>query len=200
MRARSTTFDGMPSRISSGLEMIMDEVRPALGMMEGCVGMSCLADRETGEVIVTTSWDSNPAMQASLDELADLRSQLSQTLGGGMHIDEWSIGLMHHGEHAMFARVEWVHGDTDMIVRACREMCLPDLQTMEGFCGASVLFNPAANLCTVTTSYLDLPTLIESRGMAQHLRENALPEGEAHLLRSHEYELTYAHLNVPEMV
>ena len=48
-------------------EPARDEMMPAVRGMDGCVGLSMLADRESGTCIVTTSWRDRESMQASAE-------------------------------------------------------------------------------------------------------------------------------------
>src|SRR4051794_27159997 len=56
MYARSTTIHGDPGAVREGIAYVHDEVMPVLRAMDGCVGLSMLADRDSGRCIVTTSW------------------------------------------------------------------------------------------------------------------------------------------------
>ena len=58
MYARSSTFRGRPDSLDAGIEYVRDEVLPTMMGMEGCIGLSMLANRETGLCIATSAWRS----------------------------------------------------------------------------------------------------------------------------------------------
>src|SRR6201986_2398631 len=60
--ARSTTIQAQPSSIDAGVAHIRDAVMPRLQEVEGCVGLSLLAEPQTGRCIVTTAWETEGAM------------------------------------------------------------------------------------------------------------------------------------------
>ena len=95
MYARSTTISGDPNALDAGISFVQNEVMPTILAVDGCVGMSLVADRETGRIIATSSWESQEAMAASRDQLAPLRSRGGEILGGSPEIEEWEVVVMH---------------------------------------------------------------------------------------------------------
>lgn len=57
MYARSSTIAAQPSSIDEGIAYLRDEVMPNLPEIQGCVGLSLMADRSTGRCIDKTSWE-----------------------------------------------------------------------------------------------------------------------------------------------
>ena len=57
MYARSTTIQAQPLSVDIGIAHVRDVVMPALGEMDGYVGMSLLVDRQSGTCIATSSWE-----------------------------------------------------------------------------------------------------------------------------------------------
>ena len=73
MYARSTTVRGNPQAMDDGIAYIRDKVMPAVRQMDGCVGLSMLAERDTGRCIVTTSWADHESLKASADGVMAMR-------------------------------------------------------------------------------------------------------------------------------
>ncbi|MGY1722280.1 hypothetical protein [Blastococcus sp. SYSU DS0533] len=65
MYARSTTVRGVPEAIDAGIAYVRNKVMPAVGQMDGRVGLSMLCDRATGRSVVTTSWPTPPRCAAA---------------------------------------------------------------------------------------------------------------------------------------
>ncbi len=84
MYARSTTIRGNPQSMDEGIAYVRDTVMPAVQQMDGCVGLSMLADRESGRCIVTAAWEDEAAMRASADGVSTLREQAREVMGGEM--------------------------------------------------------------------------------------------------------------------
>jgi hypothetical protein len=95
MYARSTTFRGDPSSVDAGITFVRDDVMPALELMEGCVGLSLLVDRESGRCIATSAWESEEAMRATEGRVASIRDRGAERFGGDAEVGEWEIAVLH---------------------------------------------------------------------------------------------------------
>src|SRR5689334_16784677 len=95
MYARSTTTSGNPQSIDDAMAYARDEVMPAVQAMDGCLGMSMLADRQSGRCIVTTAWESEEAMHASESGVHEMRMRYAEMMGGRPEVQEWEIAVVH---------------------------------------------------------------------------------------------------------
>lgn len=201
MYARSTTLKGQPANIDAGIAFVKDEVWPKLQQIEGCRGLSMLVDRETGQCIATSSWESEEAMRASDGELRSSRERGRDILGGTMEVDEWEIAVMHRSHHGECCRVSWLKGgDLDAMTETFRVSLLPQLEQTEGFCSASLLVNRSSGLGCATTAWETRAAMEASRSAADEMRQRAASDAGGEIIEVHEFELAYAHLHVPEMV
>ncbi len=199
MYARSTTFDGSPDNMDAGITFIKDEAAPMLDELEGCRGLSVLADRETGQCIATSSWETEEAMRASDEQLLPIRARGQEILGGSMQIDEWEIAVMHRTHHGECCRVSWLTGDLDAMTETFRVGILPELERTPGFCSASLLVNRSTGMGCATTAWETRAAMEASRSAADDMRSRAAGEADGEIVQVHEFELAYAHLHVPEM-
>jgi heme-degrading monooxygenase HmoA len=197
--ARSTTFHGRPDNIDAGITFVKNEAAPMLNKMEGCRGLSMLVDREAGQCIATSSWESEAAMRASDEQLRPLRDRGRDILGGSMQVDEWEIAVMHRTHHGECCRVSWVEGDLDAMTETFRVGILPQLEQTPGFCSASLLVNRSTGQGCATTAWESRAAMEASRAAADEMRIRAATDAGGEIIEVHEFELAYAHLHVPEM-
>jgi heme-degrading monooxygenase HmoA len=199
MYARSTTFHGRPDNIDTGIEFVQNEAGPMLNALEGCRGLSMLVDREIGQCITTSSWESEAAMRASDEQLRPFRDRGRDILGGSMQVDEWEIAVMHRTHHGECCRVSWLQGDLDAMTETFRVGILPELEQTPGFCGASLLVNRSTGLGCATTTWETRAAMEASRAAADDMRSRAASDAGGEIVEVHEFDLAYAHLHVPEM-
>ena len=199
MYARSTTFHGRPDNIDAGITFIQNEAGPTLDKIEGCRGLSMLVDRETGQCIATSSWESEAAMRASDEQLRPIRDRGRDILGGSMQVDEWEIAVMHRTHHGECCRVSWLQGDLDAMTETFRVGILPELEQTPGFCSASLLVNRSTGLACATTAWETRAAMEATRSPADGIRSSAATDTGGEIVDVHEFDLAYAHLHVPEM-
>jgi heme-degrading monooxygenase HmoA len=197
--ARSTTFQGRPANIDAGIAFVKNEAGPMLDKIEGCRGLSMLVDRETGQCIATSSWDSEAAMRASDEPLRPIRDRGRDILGGSMQVDEWEIVTMHRTHHGDCCRVSWLRGDLETMTETFRVGILPQLEQTPGFCSASLLVNRSSGLGCATTAWETRAAMEASRSSADEMRSRAASDSGGEIIDVHEFDLAYAHLHVPEM-
>ena len=114
MYARSSTFRGSPDSIDAGIEFVHSEVLPTILVMDGCVGVSMLANRETGHCITVSAWHSPESRKDSETEVGHLRGRIGERLGTTPEVNQWEIALLHRdhrSQEGARARVTWVQTD-----------------------------------------------------------------------------------------
>ena len=210
MFARSTWIQARVPSLDAGVDMIRNEVLPAVQAMDGCIGLSMMADRKSGRCIVTSAWESKDAMHASDSAVAHLRERAGKLLGGEPYVEEWEIAALHrhhHSHQGACARVVWMHGmppATAEKIEQSRDFfkmaMLPTLEQTEGFCSASLFLDPAT-MRTVSSVVWDSRAAMEaSRDSAAKLKESARSQLAVDILDVAEFDLLIAHLRAPEMV
>ncbi|MGY1643533.1 antibiotic biosynthesis monooxygenase [Geodermatophilus sp. SYSU D00703] len=206
MFARTTIVRGNPGAVDEAVAYMRDEVMPVVQQMEGCVGLSMLADRDTGRCIIATAWQTEDAMQATMDRVGPMRDRVSQVLGGQPEVHMWEIAVLHRAHQApdgACTRVTWSRTDpanVDRIVDAYKLSLLPRLEEMDGFCAASLMMDRREGRGAGAVTYADRATMERSRTNADAVREEFAAAMGAQILEVAEFELVLHHLRVPETV
>jgi heme-degrading monooxygenase HmoA len=206
MHARSTSITGDSSQIDACISYVRDEVMPAVTAMDGCMGLSLLANRDTGRVIATTSWTSEDAMQATDGTVSPMRTQAGELMGGEATVDEWEIAVMHRehdAEEGSWCRVTWLTcepSEMESTIDFFKDTVLARIEAADGFCSASFMVNRSTGQCCGTARFETRADLEATRDMARGLREQRSSMGGAEFTDLDECELVIAHLRVPELV
>ena len=206
MHARSTTVMGRPGMIDTGISHVQDVVMPQVRAMDGCIGLSMVADRTSGRCIVTTAWRDEDAMRATAEAVGPIRTQAAELLGGEASVDEWEIAYLHRDHRAAdgcCARVTWTESDPDSIDRvldAFRMGTMPHVEMLEGFCSASLFVNRASGRACVTATYDSPEAMMTTRNAAMGLRADLAADTGTRIMEVAEFSLAIAHLDVPELV
>jgi len=206
MRARSNTVQADPAMVDRLTAFARDDVMGMYRDMPGFVGISMLADRDSGRCIITTAWESDEAMRAS-DERADASRQEALTMIGGadVQVETWDVGVMHRMHEipeGACARVIWTHGEMGMeeALDAWRSTVLPALEGMRGFCSVSVLTDRAAKRAVASNVYDSREALEGNAPTAADVRERFRAATGMTVDEIATFDVVLAHLRVPETV
>jgi hypothetical protein len=206
MYARSSTFRGPPGSIDAGIEFVHSEVLPTMLVMDGCVGLSMLANHETGHCITVSAWHSLESRRDSETEVGDLRTRIGERLGTSPEVNEWEIALLHrdHRSHeGARARLTWVQTDPselDRLVDFTRSTTRPALDEVPGFCSASLVIDRSSGKAVDAVVLDDAAAEENSRETARSLRERFANATRAEVLDVEQFDLVLAHLHAPELV
>jgi heme-degrading monooxygenase HmoA len=206
MYARTTTVRGDPRAVDEGIAFARSDVWPRLQQMDGCVGMSMLADREAGRCIVTAAWATEDAMRASADAVREVRRELDEVLrADAVDIAEWEIAVLHRsrppGDTAC-VRVIWSDvqaGQVDRMIDTFRMSLLPRLDDLPGFCSVSLLVDRGSLRAVAAVTYEDRAAMEQAREQAAALPNEFSRAMGSMITEVAEFDLALAHLRVPEM-
>lgn len=206
MYARTTTVRGDPRAVDDGIAFTRSDLWPRIERMEGCIGMSMLADREAGRCILTSAWAGEDAMRASADEIRELRRQLADVLrADAVDIAEWEIAVLHRSRPAGDAacvRGTWLDapaGHVDGMVDAFRMTQLSRIEDLPGFCSVSLLVDRPGHRGVVAVTYEDRAAMDRAGEQGAALREEFSRAMSSTITEVAEFDLAMAHLHVPEM-
>ena len=204
MYARSSTFRGRPESIDAGIDFVRDEVLPTMLVMDGCVGLSMLASRETGLCITTSAWHSLETRKDSEQQVSELRAGIGERLGAAPEVDQWEIALLHRdhwSQEGARVRCTWVQtAEIDNLIDFTKTITLPTLDEVPGFCSASLMINRGTGTGVVAVSFDSAAAEESSRETARGLREKFVRETREQIVDVEQFDLVLAHLHAPELV
>ena len=205
MHARSTTVRGEPSAVDAGIARVRDHAWPALQEMEGCIGLSMLADRDSGRCIITTAWDSEQAMRLHGESAGSLRTDAARVLGGQPEVAEWEIARVHRvrptGEGSC-VRVVWGQARPEQLDRdldVYTYSMVPELEDVPGFCSVSQLVDRASGRSATAVGYASRTAMTRASRQVAAMRQEYVHMTGVQILEVAEFDLVLAHLRVPEM-
>jgi quinol monooxygenase YgiN len=206
MYARTTTTSGNPETVDDAMAYMRDEVMPAVQAMDGCIGLSMLADRDTGRCIATTAWASEEAMHDSESGVHDLRMRYAEMMGGRPQVQEWEIAVLHRKHTApegAVVRVIWAQSDpgqAEQMMDAYRMSLLPRIEDLPGFCSVSLLVDRESGRSVSSTVYESRESMDRASEMGRAMREEFSGQMGSQITDVAEFDLLLAHLRVPETV
>lgn len=81
MFARQTRITGDPARIETAIEAVRSTVLPALQGADGFKGFTLLVDRESGDCVGTSYFESREALEASEAAVREARDRTAAAAG-----------------------------------------------------------------------------------------------------------------------
>ncbi|HEV7212399.1 MAG TPA: hypothetical protein VGN47_11890 [Blastococcus sp.] len=206
MYARSTTVRGDPQYLDDGMMYVHDTVMPAVTGMDGCVGISMLADRDSGRCIVTTSWADEMAMHNSEPGVRAMRQRATEIFHGSVDVAEWDIAVLHRvhatGDGAC-AAVTWTHGaptGLDQMVDSFRMAILPRMEELPGFCSVSLLLDRESGRGVTSVTFDSRAAMEAQRERMMTMRTEFLSSMNREAMETASFAIVLAHLRVPETV
>ena len=159
MFARMITYtlaDPSPHRLEEGVRRITETFQ-WVRQLDGIEGAYYFVDRKGGKVITITLWESEEAVQRSLEVLAPLRAELSKAFAADrVDMEYYEVGEMHTQE---IRQRELVEQELE-VARSIQQASLPkEVPTLEGW-QISPFYRPARE---VGGDFYDFHFLSEGR-------------------------------------
>ena len=206
MYARTNTVRSDPQTLEDGIANVRDEVMPLVQAMDGCIGLSMLADRDSGRCIVTTAWRTEEAMHASEEGVRASRERAAQIFGEMPTVAEWEIAVLHRmhetGDGAR-TRVIWGHtepGHMDDLLSTFRMTVMPRMEELPGFASCNMMVNRGSGAIALAVNYDRPETMQQANDRAADLRREGSAAMGMEIDEVAEFDLVLAHLGVPETV
>jgi serine phosphatase RsbU (regulator of sigma subunit) len=151
-----TQADPSPHRLEEGVRRITETFQ-WVRQLDGIEGAYYFVDRKGGKVITITLWESEEAVQRSLEVLAPLRAELSKAFAADrVDTEYYEVGEMHTQE---IRQRELVEQELE-VARSIQQASLPkEVPTLEGW-QISPFYRPARE---VGGDFYDFHFLSEGR-------------------------------------
>jgi hypothetical protein len=82
MHVRISNIEGDAGKIDDAVATINESVLPVLKGIEGFTAANFLADRSSGKLIGLAFWDSESALDASVEAVNPIRTAVADVMGG----------------------------------------------------------------------------------------------------------------------
>jgi heme-degrading monooxygenase HmoA len=94
MFARVSTFQGSAEAVDEGIKVAEEQALPGAKELEGFKGMLMLVDRATGKSIAVTLWESEEAMNASVEAANKIRGDFASAAGGEIvSVEQYEVAI-----------------------------------------------------------------------------------------------------------
>ena len=207
MYARSTTVNGDPKTLDEAIAFVGKKEFPAITGIPGCVGLSMLADRDTGRCIVSSAWADEETLKASAEMVRPMQDRLMQMLRAeDSLIQNWDVAVLHRERpsgDAARAAVTWARtplDKVDVMLDAYRASLLPRMRELPGFCSLSMVVDRTQGRTASVTSFESPEALALVRKPLRIMREEFKLAVGARIVDAAEMDVVVAHLGVPETV
>jgi quinol monooxygenase YgiN len=206
MYARSSTVRGDPQAMDDGIAYVRDTVMPAVRQTDGNIGLSMLADRETGRCIVTSAWADAESMRASAKGVRAMRQRFAEIMGGGVEVDDWEIAVLHRvrdTHNGACTRVIWAQGDPtrmDRLIDTFRMSMIPRVEELPGFCSVSGMVDRQSGRAVTSVTYDSWYSMEQAEQPGIAMREEFTGQMGTEVTEVAVFDLVLAQLRVPETV
>lgn len=206
MYARSSTVRGDPEAVDQLVAHARDEVLPAMRAMSGNVGLSMLADRDSGRCILTSAWADDTSMHATEQAVTEFRRRTAEIMSGDAEAHAWEIAVLHRvhpGHNGARTRVLWSSGDPARIdenLAVFRTSVLPRLEELPGFCSVSLLVDRAAGRSALTVTHDSRADLEKATDAGVELQQEFYATTGERMTDVADFDLVLHQLRVPETV
>lgn len=180
MFVRSTELRTDPEAVEAGIAYFKNTVAPKLGAMPGNLGVSLIVNRETGEAVGSTFWESLEAMNAAEEAGQQSRQGSAQeTSGRVVDVDRYEIVLLDRKGEAggrRFARANTLYaatGKQDASVAFMTDTVVARLREMDGYLGATAGINRFTGRAFFVSAWASPEARAASAEAVAALREQA---------------------------
>lgn len=203
MYVRVTTVQGSPSGIDDVVALVRDRAKPIVDSSEDGRGMSVFVDRKGGRVVAASAWETESARDASNAQLAPVRDEAARLMKGTVHVAEYAVAVSEQvtaPAPGCWARSTALATGRDGLrdgITDFQATVIPALRDVPGFCGATLLVDPASGRAVGTSIWSSQDALAATRSMASGLRARVAARTRGQVTGVSEYEVVLADIKAP---
>jgi hypothetical protein len=195
MYARTTYAVGDPAQIEHALEGLRTEAPKLLADCAGYRSFGLFADRELGKIAMGSWWETASDRDNSDAHVGERRTELLSPFADSIAVSNVEVAAFTGSpdlESAGTFRLGRFMIDPariDELVGAFKEVGLPRMQDLSGFCGAAMFIDRENGFGSVSTLFTDRAALAASRTPQSEMRRQAVQRSGMRAICLEEFEV-----------
>ena len=187
-----------PAALGRCITYIASEVRPAAESLPGSLGLSLLASRESGAVVLESFWASRDELEASEQAAALTRTELAQRAGGPVISEQYQVSvfereaLLHGGEEVRLTRIEVKPSAVADVIEVFGDSAVPGLAETDGFRSALLFADPGSGHLISESAWRDPQARAASPSVAAVIQSDLLAAAHCLIRAVDDYSLVFS--------
>jgi hypothetical protein len=182
------------------------EIRSALEVRPGSLGISVLEDQDRGVAIFGSIWATSDQMGASENTEAPLRTELAKRASAPVSVEDYQVPIFELVEwqalrqrpHAVrLTRMQVRPSQVDEVVEVVGDIAVPALIEAPGFCDAFLFADPASGRLVSETVWRDPRARTAAPGIAALIKREMPGEASTEIRAVEDYSLVFSSLQEP---
>lgn len=176
--ARVSYFKGTAQQVDAAIALVRDRLEPSLRTQTGFMGSVTVVDRETGDGLSTTFWNTLADMGAAEEMGIAARTEATERAGVQLtDVDRFEVILQDRvapSAAGTFTRTTELRGSPDNIDATAaymREKGIALLRPRQGYRGMLVMANRATGRVRITSSWSSAAERDNTAGVPGGIRE-----------------------------
>jgi hypothetical protein len=198
LHVRLNLITADPLRLGESVRYVESEVRPAVEGQRGNLGMSLLANPESGAAVLESFWVSHYAVLDSEEVVAPIRGELARRAKGTVTAKRYRVPVFERevplrgGEGVRLTRMDVELSAFEDAVEAFGDTAVPWLAETEGFCAALLFADPGSGHLISETVWRDRHALAASPSAATVVQVEGVAATKCVIRAVEEYSLVFS--------
>jgi hypothetical protein len=203
LHIRLSRIAAEPPALDECVSYIEHEIRPALEVLRGNLGISVLADRGEGGAIFGSVWSSSHLMSASEKTEGPLRSELARRAGGPVTAEDYEIAVFlqevqpRSGQAVRLTQIQVKPSQALDVIEVIGDIAVPALSETPGFCGALLFADPESGRLISQTVWRDPDARAAAPSVAAIIRTEVPDEAGGEIGAVTDYSLVFSSIQEP---
>jgi hypothetical protein len=206
LHTRVNRIDADAAALDGCVSYIEREIRPALEVRPGSLGISLMADPDRGVTIFGSIWATSHEMSGSEDTEAPLRGELARRAGGPVIVEDYQVpifelverqALPRRGYAVRLTRIQVQPSEVDDVIEVVGDIAVPSLIETPGFCDALLFADPASGRLISETVWRDAGARTSAPDVAAIVRAEIPDKASGEISAVEDYALVFSSLQEP---